>query len=178
MYFTWCWSGPHHTFPSTNTRDIIESKTSISKKNSQLIGSQKWDLVRWPVRSSRWGCGNPIVIVLWGSPNFPIITFQNNHSGPNSLSGSNFWELMVLPKQSLNVLWQYNCEQNIFMEIFEGEILISTQRKLSLRCLCKFMIKCKVMLGHYNLITCLTSSVGRKWAILEFKKKLKNVCVF
>ena len=41
MYFTWCWSGPHHTFPSTNARDIIESKTSTSKKNSQLIGSLK-----------------------------------------------------------------------------------------------------------------------------------------
>ena len=30
-------------------------------------------------------------------------------------------------------------------------------------------------LGHSNLFTCLTSSVGRKLAILEFKKKLKNV---
>ena len=36
MYFTWFWSGPHHTFPSTTTRDRIESR-----KIWQLIGSQK-----------------------------------------------------------------------------------------------------------------------------------------
>ena len=41
MYFTWCWSDPHHTFPSTSVRDIIKLKTSTSKKNSQLIGSKK-----------------------------------------------------------------------------------------------------------------------------------------
>ena len=26
MYFTWCWSGPHHTFPSTTARDRIKSR--------------------------------------------------------------------------------------------------------------------------------------------------------
>ena len=41
MYFTWWWSGPHHTFPSTTARDRIESRKSTSRKIRQLIGLQK-----------------------------------------------------------------------------------------------------------------------------------------
>ena len=41
MYSTWCWSGPHHTFPSTTARDRIESRKMTSRKIWQLIGSQK-----------------------------------------------------------------------------------------------------------------------------------------
>ena len=59
MYFTWCWSGPHHTFSSTNACDIIESRTSTSKKNSQLIGSQKNGWWAQPyklgTREMQWG---------------------------------------------------------------------------------------------------------------------------
>ena len=87
MYFTWCWTGPHHTFLSITARDGIKSRKSTSKKISQWIESKK----NWLMSTA----------LLLASKHLSVARLEISFSERSPASKIKHWKIFYIPEQVL-----------------------------------------------------------------------------
>ena len=79
MYFTWCWSGPHHTFVSITARNRIESRKSTPKKNWSINRIAKNWLMSTALVTALERCMKPDPPLWSFNANMPTILFNSHH---------------------------------------------------------------------------------------------------